>query len=419
MNLQLALLLAGLVIVALVGLSVFDHGRMRRFLRRTSGRPHLLSSRTRELPPAVVPGLDINPAPAAVSAARVLRSDAPVAPSPKSSGQEFRKKIEALEEVATMALDLDSGLKRSRRKRVARPSAPDENVDFVMTLPGEQPAGRDLALGIYKEYEYRIAKWHKLYGTNLNTGQWTELEQDAASAVYRDLAISIQLVDDKGPVDESSLNAFAQVGLKLADALQRPTRFSLPFETALERALDLQKFCDTYDVIAALNVAAPEGRVFRGRDIESHAQRLGMQFGARRIFHMKSQATPGCRHLFSMANMLQPGEFSAENWDALVTPGVTFFMSVPCAHRPAQTFERMAETARLLAESLGGQLLDQDRRPLDDGGLDVIQQQIEEIEGKMLAFGIVPGSEGALRLFSDVTGDAESEPVDAFPAEHV
>jgi cell division protein ZipA len=415
MTLQLALIVVGVVIVAVVGLTVLDHGRMRRFLRRASDRPASTASPVE--PVATAPGLDINPAPAAAAGAKVLRSDASVTVAPKSPDREFMEKLEALEEVATMPLDLDPGLKRARHRRRVRPAAPDESVDFVMTLPGEQPVTRDAALGIYKEHEYRIEKHHGLYGSDLETGQWTALEQDASSAVYRDLAISIQLVDDKGPVDESALNAFAQVGLKLADALQRPTRFSQPFEAALERAQRLQKFCDAYDVIAALNVAAVKGRVFRGRDIERLAQRLGMQYGSMRIFHMKSEATPGCRHQFSMANMLQPGEFDAGNWDTLVTPGVTFFMSVPCAHRPALVFERMAETATSLAESLGGQLLDQDRRPLDAAGVAVIRQQIGEIEKKMREFGVVPGSEGALRLFNEAGRDVGSDPVEnASPA---
>jgi cell division protein ZipA len=359
-------------------------------------------------------GLDINPAPVTVTDNKVLRSDAPIAPPPLSPDREFRKKLEALEEVASMPLDLDDGLTHPRAKRVARPAAPDEHVDFIMFIAGDQPVARDSALGIYKQYEYRIDKPHRLYGMNNATDQWTELQQDAPSAAYRDLSIAIQLVDASGPVDESALNAFTQVGLKLADALHRPTRFSLTFESALERARQLQQFCDTYDVIAALNVAAPDSRVLRGRDIEKAAHSLGMQFGAMNIFHMKNAATPGCHHLFSMANMIQPGGFKAEEWDTLVTPGVTFFMSVPCTHRPAQTFEHMAEIARSLAEALDGQLLDQDRRPLTAQGLAVIRHQIEEIEEKMRAFGVTPGGEAALRLF----GTAATDAVDTHVPEH-
>jgi hypothetical protein len=416
MGLQLALLLIGIVIIVVVVLSVFDYGRMNRFLRRAAQRSRA------EPPERIAPvmtdppagGLDINPAPVAAADNKVLRSDALAVPPPTSPGHEFRKKIEALEEVASMPLDLDDGIKRPRARRVIHPAAPDEHVDFVMFVPGDQPVSRDTALGIYKQHEYRIDKPHRLYGMDFDSGQWTELQMDAPSATYRDLSLAIQLVDASGPVDESALNGFTQVGLKLADALHRATRFSLTFEDALDRARQLQQFCDTFDVIAALNVVAPENRVFRGRDIESVAHMLGMQFGAMNIFHMKNPATPGCQHLFSMANMIQPGGFKAEEWDTLVTPGVTFFLSVPCAHRPAQTFERMAETARSLAETLGGQLLDQDRRPLTAQGLAVIRHQIEEIEEKMRAFGVVPGSEPALRLF----GTTAASPADVHVPEH-
>lgn len=407
MSLQLALLLIGIVVIVVVVLSVFDYGRMNRFLRR-AGQRSRHGSPERVMPIVTLPpanDLNTHSAPVAMAGNKVLRSDASVVPPPALPGSEFKKKIEALEEVASMPLDLDDGLKRPRAKRVVRAAAPDEHVDFIMYVPGDQPVSRDTALGIYKQYEYRIDKPNRLYGMDFDSGQWTDLQQDAPSATYRDLSMAIQLVDANGPVDESALHGFTQVGLKLADTLHRPTRFSIEFETALERARQLQQFCDTFDVIAALNVVAPDSRVFRGRDIESLARTLGMQFGAMNIFHMKNPATPGSQHLFSMANMIQPGSFKAEEWDTLVTPGVTFFLSVPCAHRPVQTFERMAESAKSLAESLGGQLLDQDRRPLTPQGLAVIRHQIEEIEEKMRAFGVVPGSEAALRLFGTNTAN--------------
>jgi cell division protein ZipA len=409
MSLQLALLLIGIVIIVVVALSVLDHGRMSRFLRRAGhGARRVPPDRIAPIvtvPPAAGP--DHHPALVTVADNKVLRSDAPVAPPPVSPDREFRRKLEALEEVASMPLDLDDGVKRRRAKRIARPAAPDEHIDFIMFVPGDQPVSRDTALGVYKQYEYRIDKPHRLYGMNDDVGLWTELQQDAPDASYRDLSLAIQLVDTSGPADESALNAFMQVGLKLADALHRPTRFSHSFEDALERARRLQQFCDTYDVIAALNVAATDSRVFRGRDVESAARRLGLQFGAMNIFHMESAATPGGPHLFSMANMIQPGDFKAEEWDTLVTPGVTFFLSVPCTHRPAQIFEHMAEIAASLAEALDGQLLDQDRRPLTDQGLAVIRHQIEEIEEKMRAFGVTPGSEAARRLFGPAAGIAE------------
>jgi hypothetical protein len=70
-------------------------------------------------------------------------------------------------------------------------------------------------------------------------------------------------------------------------------------------------------------------------------------------------------------------------------------------------FEKMIATAKGLCERLDGHLLDQERRPLTDQGIDVIRGQIVEIEEKMRAHGIVPGSESALRLFRVMVAPAQ------------
>lgn len=400
MSLQLALLLIGIVVVAVVAVVTYRRAPAPRAPRREAvqgessrvapsvGEPQLEEDR-----------LDINPAAVRAAEGRPLRVD-PSLDSPARNPEDQRlSELAQIEEVATMPLDLETDPKRLRHRAASRPSAPDERIDFVLALPGDKPVGRDEALGIYKQHEYRLDKPRHLYGKNIGAGYWTELDRDPPQARYSDLALAIQFVDDEGPLGESELNTFAQVGLKLADGLHRTTRFATGFEEALEYAQRLHQFCETYDVIAAIHVVAQDKAVFRGRTVREAAERLGMQFGARNIFHMKNPTTPGCRHLYSLANMIQPGEFDPGNWDGSVTPGVTLFMSVPCAHHPELVFDRMAEAAHGLAQLLGGELLDQERHPLSDRGLGVIRGQIGEIASRMREFGVTPGTASALRLF--------------------
>jgi cell division protein ZipA len=400
MSLQLALLLIGIVVVAVVAVVTYRRVPPSRAPRREtpSAEPARMAPGGDELS-LEEDRLDINPAAMRVSEGRPLRVD-PTVESPARKPEDQRlSELAQLEEVATMPLDLETDPKRLRRRAASRPAAPDEHVDFVLSLPGDNPVGRDEALGIFKQHEYRLDKPRHLYGKNIGAGYWTELDRDPPQSRYGDLALAIQLVDDQGPLGDSELNTFAQVGLKLADGLHRTTRFSSDFEEALAYARRLHQFCETYDVIAAIHVVAQDKAVFRGRAVREAAERLGMQFGTRNIFHMKNPATPGCRHLYSLANMMQPGEFDPARWDGFVTPGVTLFMSVPCAHHPELVFDRMAEAAHGLAQQLGGELLDQDRRPLSERGLAVIRGQIGDIAARMREFGITPGTASALRLF--------------------
>jgi cell division protein ZipA len=397
MNLQYALLFIGIVIVVVVALTAYDMSRLRR--PRPRSEVHMddfPDNRTPVRPGSLDPTRE-------EGGEKILRSDLDVTLREKPRGEVLRKEIRVLEEMATMPLNLAPGLQRRFRPRAepGRQYLPDEKIDFVIDLPGAGPVARDMALAVYKQNEYNLNKPRHLYGRHHGTERWSDLQLDSGTTEYDDLKLVIQLTDPRGPIDESELNAFMQIGLKLADTLARPTKLPETFEAGLERAAALQAFCDTYDVIAGIHVVPASTPSFAGRAIEMAARQAGMELGAMNIFHMKNEVAPGGRHLFSLANLDEPGAFEPAAWDSFVTSGLSLFMSVPCAFQPGVAFDRMVAAARVIADTLGGSLQDQNRRPLTDKGIAVIHHQIEEIEEKMRAFGIPPGSETALKLFNE------------------
>lgn len=421
MDLQYALLLIGFIIVAAIVFSAFDRARVeRRFRRDKAGHADARAAdadRAGENTVDLASGLlDINLPPLANTKRKLLsvgdwiksaRPALKAAPKlvrvPPSLGAGFQKQLKSLEEVALMPLDLGAGYQRPRSSRNApkQPAAPDEKVDFVVQFVGANAVTRNAALGIYKQHEFDLEKPHRLYGKGRKARFWSDLQHDPEQAKYEDLKLGIQMADAKGPITESELHIFTQLGLELADGLQRMPKFRVPMELAIERGQALHRFCEEHDVIAAVNVVSSEGRVFQGRAIERAARKLSMQFGVMNIFHLKNDASPGCRHLFSMANLVKPGDFDPNAWEDFKTKGLTLFMSVPCAHHPPDVFDKMVETAVVFCRDLGGHLQDQEQRALTKPGIDVIREQIQTIEEKMEAFGIVPGSETALRLFGN------------------
>ncbi len=397
MNLQYALLFIGIVIVAVVALTAYDMSRLRRPRQRPEVHLDSISGDETRVRPSLLNATREQ------GSEKVLRSDVEVAPQETPRQEVLRKELRRLEEVATMPLNLASGL-RPHGRGAAEPGRQylaDEKIDFVIHLPGHQPVTRNAALGIFKQHEYKLNKARHLYGQHHQTTHWSDLQLDSQSTQYDDLTLAIQLVDPNGPVDESELTTFTEIGLQLADTLQRPTKLPLTFEQGLARARELQQFCDTYDVIAGIHVVPDGESVFPGRAIEMAARHAGLELGAMNIFHMKNDVAPGSRYLFSMANLHESSAFDPAAWDKFETAGLTLFMSVPCAYHPGAAFDKMVATAREIAEALGGSLQDQNRRPLTDKGIAVIHHQIEEIEEKMRAFGIAPGSDTALKLFNE------------------
>jgi cell division protein ZipA len=404
MDLQLALMLIGFIIVAVVALTAFERLRFgrRRFMPESSAEVPSVITRVRH-PPANS-GLDINPGPPQEAEDRILKSDAALGPvMEKTTEAVINEELHDYEQAALMPLDLSLGLNDPETTALpggARQNMPDEQIDFVVTLPGAGPVSRDTALGVYKQNEYLLEKPRHIYGLGYKTGLWSNLERAPEHSQYRSLALAIQLVDTKGPIGESELNTFSQLALKLADRLQRPTKFSMAFEAALEKAQELDDFCETNDVLASLNILSTGPTGFSGRAIDEAARRFGLQFGAMNIYHRKNDQALGCRHVFSLANLYKPGEFDPAKTDRFRTQGLTLFMNVPCAYQPVRVFDQMVETAKGLCQALGGRLEDHEHHALTDQGIHVIRTQIERISAEMTNRGIVPGSATAMRLFS-------------------
>jgi cell division protein ZipA len=421
MTLQLALILVGLVIVVIVVLSSFDRARTdKRFhdarlgqanIRRVAKEALALIDRTFR---SAAGHLDINPGPIGESKKRFLKSDDPLPEKKTKEEPTFYDSLESYEQVASIPLEvdtagatiwpeneLDDGVENNIDERVIKRCVmPDPQTDFIIDLPGKNPVSRNVALGIYKQHEYMLEKPRSLFGLRYVEGVWSNIDQDPDTTQYGDLFLAIQLIDAKGPIKESELNTFGQLGLKMADGLNRPSKMSMTFEQAVEKARELDELCKKCDAIASINVSSAEDKEFPGAAIKEVASAQGLEFGEMEIFHKKNNDAVGCRHMFSMANLYEPGTFSIEQLDTQTVRGLTLFMHIPCTTTPVTVFEQMAETARILSEELEGTMVDHDGKVLTESGLAAIRHQIEDMADSMYDWGIPPGSETALRLFN-------------------
>jgi FtsZ-interacting cell division protein ZipA len=62
-------------------------------------------------------------------------------------------------------------------------------------------------------------------------------------------------------------------------------------------------------------------------------------------------------------------------------------------------FDQMKLAAKRMAHTLGGELVDDNRRPLDDAALAVTRQQVQHAGDALRECGIEPGTPRALALF--------------------
>ncbi len=116
--------------------------------------------------------------------------------------------------------------------------------------------------------------------------------------------------------------------------------------------------------VVTLHVVARDGTTIHGSDLVVAADKAGLVFGDRGIFHRLETGDSSSAPIFSMANMVQPGSFDLRKVDALQTPGISLFMTLPGPLPALDAWEAMLPTAQRLAELLGGSVQDEERNTL-------------------------------------------------------
>jgi hypothetical protein len=96
-------------------------------------------------------------------------------------------------------------------------------------------------------------------------------------------------------------------------------------------------------------------------------------------------------------------EVAAKDQPFQITPrpdGITLLLDVPRTQDLAGSYDAMVRTARQLAASHGGRLVDDNNNSLDERALAAIGVEVEAVRGRLAEMKIEPGGPLALRLFS-------------------
>jgi cell division protein ZipA len=121
---------------------------------------------------------------------------------------------------------------------------------------------------------------------------------------------------------------------------------------------------EDFDKIVTLYVAARSGQILRGPDIVVAAEKTGLSYGYMSIFHRLMDGRADSAPIFSVANIKKPGSFEMTEIQALETPAIAFFLTLPAPIAALDAWEKMLPTAQRMAELLDGVVLDESRNAL-------------------------------------------------------
>jgi hypothetical protein len=221
--------------------------------------------------------------------------------------------------------------------------------------------------------------------------QWHPVESSPRRS-WRELRIGLQLASRKGAVSEDEVETFNRTIADFAGSVNAVSQREAP-SAAAARARELDQFCAEADIEVAVNVIGQYGATFA----ISRVRQIALEHGL-------SETASGDLVRFAPDGtaefVIRRFEDPAAKQSATYYTGITFALDVPHVADGPGVLADMVKLAEVFATSLGGQLVDDNRRPLTEHGLASIRRSLERVFHDMEAHGIPAGGALARRLFS-------------------
>lgn len=134
--------------------------------------------------------------------------------------------------------------------------------------------------------------------------------------------------------------------------------------------------------LLVIHVLAPKGKVFAGEDLVGALRAQGLRYGDMSIFHRVDPATKA--HLYSVANVLEPGTFDLSDLNHMRSPGMSFFLQLPGPDDASAAFADMLQATRNVAVALGGEQRDEQMSMLTGQATEHMRQRIADYTRRRL-----------------------------------
>lgn len=275
----------------------------------------------------------------------------------------------------------------------ALPPAISHQIDLSAVLYLSQPvSGLDLRQHLLGLVD--LDKPVYAYGHGAD-GVWRMLTREQEGVSFTRTACSLQLADRGGPVSRDTLNRFQNAVEGMGRAFNAQVEWHGNPDPVIY-ANDLDQFCIEVDKLVGFHLAQGASGPFTGTKFRGMAEASGLTLAEDGAFYYYSE---NGQPLFALVNQ-DKTPFTLDMLRTAVIRGVTFQLDIPRVKHCTEVFNQMVLIAKQMEGSLSGKLVDDNQRPLGDSQIEKIRQQLKVIHATMVARGIMPGSPGALRLFS-------------------
>ena len=131
--------------------------------------------------------------------------------------------------------------------------------------------------------------------------------------------------------------------------------------------------------IIVLKITAFPGKPYMGYELHQALLDVEMRFGEMNLFHRHTKSGND-KILFSIAAATPTGEFSLENVGSFSCNGLLLFMKLTPRTKLMDRFDLMLDTARQLAEELGGEIVDDMMQPINVKVIQKLRERICQVD---------------------------------------
>jgi hypothetical protein len=275
----------------------------------------------------------------------------------------------------------------SSKPRASRAQV-SNRIDTVAVILADDPVTSEQLQPLLDALEAHVNPTHV---EGIVEEQWHPVETSLARS-WRELRVGLQLASRRGPIAADEVERFNQTIADFSAAVGAVSQREAP-AAAAARAKAIDEFCADADIEVALNVIGQMGVILAVARVKS----LGLEMGLSETSQgeLVWYAPDGVAG-FAIRRL---GAASAKPATSYYT-GLTFALDVPQVADAPGVLSEMVDVANKFAATLGGQLVDDNRKPLTEAGLASIRRSLERVFHDMEAHGVPAGSDLARRLFS-------------------
>lgn len=276
----------------------------------------------------------------------------------------------------------------------------NETIEWIITLKNKN--GKKIDNNVVKEIfsnEWREKFFSPSFYYKKPDGDWTWLTRRDTVQNYNEFVISWKLFTGSLDTPTTFTREMLQNLKNEIVRISEKQNFSLEFNFTIDEASKkakafgkLVKECEQYSTI----VLKADDK-FSGKEIWDVMLCLNLKWGDMDIFHWNNMIGDGDDSFFSVWTSSSPGYFFPEEIakGKVTTDDLVFGFSIPRSYDPEQILEKMYEAVQYAQTRLGGQILNDQYKPIS---IDFEREKVQSIIEALDKENIQCGSTEAMRL---------------------